>query len=407
MRHIDIADLTPGSVDSTLLQVVLDRYGWRRTGGRRGLYDRWINDQDPQRKLIVPLDSSRPDYRELIEDVLHVLAGSDLAAAHRVLEHLAATPGDEVRFCKDVPTVGAAVLWNVGEELHQAAGSALKASAKASVDRRPKFGNRNAFVAKDFMNAVLMGQNEISSYVVTAYIPPSQRFYDSETHSRAGLLDSGRYHSGREVVEIMRDVLVVTREALDENARTGAYEQFDEAVQYGLSKEMTSAVKGFVNNSDGAAVKIEWSRATNLADKPSMDVANEIDERTISNSEIEFKPTDYPVLKQVEERLEAPTEIDQVTVTGSVEVLTRQVGRVGVIVVNVRSGSPAKKIRVQLPYSSYNTALEAHRLEYPIRVSGRQERRGNYYWLFDPGSLVVLDYEPAQRNLLRNNADET
>jgi hypothetical protein len=396
VRRIDISDLTPERLDSALFRAALDRYGWRQAGGRRGLYDRFTNEKEPRRKLLIPLDPQRPDYQELIEDALHVLAGSELAEANRVLQHLVATPGDEIRFCKDVPTVGGAIPWSVGDELFKSAGNALKASAKASTERRASFGSQNYRIANDFLNAVLMGQTEVGSYVVTAYTPPNQEFFEKESQRREYLFGSSGAHTGREVVQVMRDVLAITREALDENARTERLEQFDEAVQYGLSKEMASAIKSLVAQSDGAAVTIDWSRAFDpLADEADGRQDVVMMERVDSvaepvRSEVEFKPTDYPVLVEVEKRLGAPTQVEEVTVTGTVEVLTRQVGKLGVIVLDVRSGSPASKMRVQLPASDYNRALEAHREEYVIRLRGRQERRGNFFWLRDPSPVTTV-----------------
>lgn len=386
MRHVDVSSLEIDRFDSTLLRAALGRHGWHLQGGQRGLYDRWVNDLEPQRKLLVPLDPSRPDYRELLEDAVHALAASNLAEAGRVLQHLAVAPGDEIRFCKDVQTVGGAVAWNVGEELYSSASDALKASAKATVAKRPNFGNSNAFVAKDFMNAVLMGQTEVGSYVVTAYTPPERPIYERESYRRDAIFERSGIYSGREVVQVMGDVLAVTREALDENARTERLEQFDEAVQYGFSREMAGALKGLVHQSDGAAVTIDWSHVASLAG----DISLPVPRKSLERREVEFKPRDYSVLKEVEKRLSKPTDVEQVQVTGTVEVLTRQVGKPGVIVLNVRSGSPAKKIRVQLPPSTYNRALEAHRREWAVRLNGRQERRGNYYWIFDASGLLVL-----------------
>ena len=386
MKRVDVSNLALETLDSALLRAALGRHGWHRVGGQSGLYDRWVNDAEPRRKLIVPLDSAKPDYHELLEDAVHVLARSELVEASRVLQHLAIAPGDEIRFLKDVETRGGAVAWNVGEELYSAATDALKASAKATVAKRPNFGNSNSYVAKDFMNAVLMGQTEVGSYVVTAYTPPDRAVYEKESYRRDAFFERSGIYSGREVVRVMGDVLAVTREALDESARTERLEQFDEAVQYGFSREMAYALQCLIHQSDGAAVTIDWSRTANLA----VDIGLPAPREGLERREVEIMPADYPILKEVERRLAKPTEVQQVTVTGTVEVLTRQVGKPGVIVLNVRSGSPAKKIRVQLPPSNYNRALEAHRREWAVRLNGRQERRGNYYWIFDASNLAIL-----------------
>lgn len=406
MKHTEASDLALEALDSGQFRAALNRYGWRRAGGREGLYERYTNDLDPDSGLLVPLDSSRPDYEELMQDAVQALAQSDLRDANKVLRQLAPTPGDEVRFCKEISTVSGAIPWNLGDELYKSAGATLKASAKAAIDRKPSFGNTNHYIASEFLKSVLMGQTQVGSFVVTAYTPPEREFFEKESQKRELLLGSSGAHTGRDVVRIMRNVLTVTREALDEATRTERYGQFDEAVQYGLSREMAAALSGLVNQSDGAAVTIDWSRAVRVPDEEASDqeVLYEIREQTttpeLGRSEVEFKPTDRPILENVIKRLGAPMEVDQVTVTGTVEVLTRQVGKLGVIVLNVRSGSPASKMRVQLSIADYNAALEAHSKERVVRLAGRQERQGNYFWLREPSRMKMLGFASGQQGEL-------
>ena len=383
-------------LESEVVQDALHRNGWQRTGGREGLYDRFVNDEIPNESLLIPLDASRPDYPELMADALRALSSHPVRASSLVLQQLAPTPGDEVRFCKEVATVRGSIPWTLGEELFRSAGSALKASAKATIERRPNFGNANYFIANDFMQAVRMGQTQIGSFVVTAYTPPDREFFEKESQKKEVLRGGTGAHTGRDVVALMRDVLSITREALDEADRTDRIEQFDEAVQYGLSKEMASALGGLVNQSDGAAVSIDLGRTVDRGstERPDQSALYELSElapsRRAARTEVEFFPQDYPILQKVVLRLGSPVEVEEVTVTGTVEVLTRQVGKLGVIVLNVRSGSPASKMRVQLPIREYEAALEAHRRERIVRLSGRQERQGNYFWLREPSRLMTL-----------------
>jgi hypothetical protein len=405
----ELAELAPKRMDSAIFRAALDRYGWRQVGGRTGLYERYVNEREPSLKLLIPLDPARPDYQQLLHEALYVLAGSRLAQAEQVVQHLVATPGDEVRFCKDVQTVAGAIPWKIGEELFQSASMALKASAKATIERRASFRNHNYRIANDFLGAALMGQTQVGSYVVTAYTPPEREFFEKESQRRDYLLFGTAANTGRQVVRLMRDVLGIAREALDECARTEQLEQFDEAVQYGFSKEMATALKGLVHRSDGASVAIDWSRtfiprATDSRELPTFDAHRpNFASPAPTPNEVEFKPSDYPILEKVEERLGAPTTVRKVTVTGTVEVLTRQVGQLGVIVLDIRSGSTGSKIRVQLSATDYYRAMEAHREENVVRLSGREERLGNYFWLREPSRLEIVG--PARRPQQRQLGD--
>jgi hypothetical protein len=61
----------------------------------------------------------------------------------------------------------------------------------------------------------------------------------------------------------------------------------------------------------------------------------------------------------------------------------------GVIRLEVITGSQANKLRVRLPEELYELALDAHREDLAISVTGRQEREGMYYWLYDPADIEL------------------
>jgi hypothetical protein len=63
----------------------------------------------------------------------------------------------------------------------------------------------------------------------------------------------------------------------------------------------------------------------------------------------------------------------------------------GVIRLDVLSGSLAKKLRVRLEGEHYNLALDAHKDGLGFAVTGRQEREGPYYWLYDPREAELVE----------------
>jgi hypothetical protein len=231
-----------------------------------------------------------------------------------------------------------------------------------------------------------MGQTEPGSYVVTAYAPPLQRFFEREAQKKDARQSLAGSHTGREVVEVMSGALQVTREVVDVYRQNNHVEEFDEAVEHGLSRELALAVQRLVDQSDGAAVSVEWNTSISQEDVGIVDFSP----RT-GVTEIEFSPSDYEILGQAAVRLGSVKDSSDVTVTGSVEVLTRRVGTVGIVALNVLSGSPAKKLRVRLPPSDYEIALEAHRRMEAVRVTGRQERSGNFWWLYEPRDIELIE----------------
>jgi hypothetical protein len=333
----------------------------------------------------VPLDTTKPDYDELLSDALSSLTALHADAVQNVLRALTLRPGDELKFRKHSDTPLGTIRWDRGRSLIEAASDTLVASAKASSDRRPAFRNSNWFIAREFLQSILMGQTEVGSYVVTAYAPPDRQLFERESQKRAGTRPSSHeIHTGREVVEVMAGALQVTREAIDQFRQSNRVEEFDDTVEHGVSRELAVAVQKLVNESDGASVTVEWSQDFDGLLLPTGSVRTGV-------TEVEFSPTDYSVLERVSSRLASATDSHHVTVVGSVEVLTRKVGTVGVVAINVMRGAAAKKIRVRLPVNQYELALEAHRRMEAIKVTGRLERSGNYYWLYDADDVEIVE----------------
>ncbi|NKQ55380.1 hypothetical protein HFP15_21060 [Amycolatopsis sp. K13G38] len=379
------ASLDRSRVTPTRLSAALSKFGWRVVGGKDGLYTRWLHGDDRSTRVLVPLDATKPDFDELITDAVTSLAALHIDSARQVLRTLTSRPGDELKFRKHTDSPIGTIAWDLGQSLIGAATETLSASAKATSDRRPAFRNSNWFIARDFLQSVLMGQTEVGSYVVTAYTPPDREFFERESQKQTSNRRSSEgIHTGREVIEVMTGALKVTREAIDLYQRSKRVEEFDDAVEHGVSRELTTAIQQLVRGVDAASVSVEWS-----TDFDSLVLPQESARTGIT--EVEFTPSDYPILERASIRLADTRDSSTVTVVGSVEVLTRKVGTVGVVAINVLRGTSARKVRVRLPAEKYELALDAHRRMEAIRVTGRQERSGNYYWLYDAADVEIVE----------------
>jgi hypothetical protein len=200
------------------------------------------------------------DYRDLLREVIGRLASTRDPQAERMLGRLGSGDllRDQVRFRKDVQTVAGAISWPAGEDLVTSARKALVAAAKAQRSRRAYYGNRNSKFAQSYLSSVLMGQTEVGSYVVTALPPVDQSFPEKELSPGSSSLAGVASHSGRDITERMVSALESTREALDHFFRNSSMAGFDEGIDDGISYEMTQAVKGLLDQSDGADISVEW-----------------------------------------------------------------------------------------------------------------------------------------------------
>ncbi|MQY14240.1 hypothetical protein SRB5_44020 [Streptomyces sp. RB5] len=384
MSDVDFSRIASSLTDSEVARI-LERSGWEKFGGQETLYSRWRpRDSHHGRGVLLPENQSMADYRELFVQAISQIWDVGDASVKRILGRaVTSSPlGDEVRFHKEAHTISGTIPWPSGEDLYSAARRSMIVAAKSRKSRLPYYGNANSYIARSFLDSVLMGQTDVGSYVVTAYVPPDEVFTEKmiPAGSTVPLLGS---HSGREITKGLMEVLQTTREAVDHFTSTGSSHGFIENVRGGLCYEITQAVRDLVRNSDGAEVSVEMHLAADLFAPPS------VDRHTLA-----FTPADYPILEKAGNMLAATARPQNVTVIGTVTLLNRPTaGSPGVVRLDVMSGTPAKKMRVRLKVEDYDLAVDAHRDNLALKVSGRQEIEGRYYWLYEPTEVELIPLE--------------
>lgn len=372
-------DRATGNVTHERLAVLLVNLGWESYAGKPDLYSRWRRQGDSGH-ILLPLNPEMADYRELLREAVAKLAISKTPHVDRLILRLSAGMSlrDEVRFRKEVSTSAGTVSWPLGEELILSARKALIAAAKSRKSRRAYFGNRNAKFAQSYLSSVLMGQTDIGSYVVTALPPVDQIFPEKEAPSDQAAIHNIAGYTGRDITKSMVTALESTREALDHYRNTGSLAAFEAGVKHGISYELTQAVGGLVNETEGADITVEWDAFSAEGEAGSL-------------IKLEFDGGERSALISASNRLAATAEPELVRVTGTVTLLQRpKPGDPGIIRLHVLSGSHANKLRVRLPEELYELALDAHRDDLAIAVTGRQEREGAYYWLYDPSDIDLV-----------------
>jgi hypothetical protein len=366
------------SQDPRRIAAFLTRHGWELSGGRDGLYNRYryrSGRSDPeQQSVILPLAPSWVDYDELLgELLLRVEAISPDAGALMVKELLLERgPGDELKFRKDVSTIGGAVAWAAGRGLIGAAENILLAGAKTRLSRRAYYGQANGRFAHRFLDSVLMGQTEIGSYVVTAFAPPHESFPDKSPKIDAPSIAGLGTYTGREIVESVVGGLESTIEALEHYKATNSMSGFERGVSSGVSREMVEAVRLMVVDSEGADVTVEWSGEVVTSQSfPAV-------------TRLAFEASAAPVLERAGHTLASLEPAEHVTAVGRLSLVSRpKRGEMGVVRLKVTAGSEASTLQIRLGDEAFEVAAAAIAHEEEVQVTGRQERDGNRYWLYD------------------------
>lgn len=387
MNRDEITQFSSTLTDSEV-SLVLERNGWERFGGQASIYSRWRPASNREaRSIVLPENQELADYQELLtQAVAQILAEGD-QHLRGMLERISAlrSLGDEVRFHKEARTARGTIPWLAGEDLYSGARRSMIVAAKTRRSRLAYYGNANSHLARSFLDSVLMGQTDVGSYVVTAYVPPEEIFTDRKLAPGSTTPLTGN-HTGRDITKGLLEVLETTREAVDHYNSTGSTHGFLESVNHGMCYEITQAVRDLVRNSDGAEVAVEMHIAADLFESPALD-----------RRALDFSPADYPVLEKAGNVLAATARPQNVTVTGTVTLLNRPAhGSPGVIRLDVISGTSAKKMRVRLSAADYDLAVDAHRDNLALRVSGRQEIDGRYYWLYEPTLVELVEITRAE-----------
>jgi hypothetical protein len=242
-----------------------------------------------------------------------------------------------------------------------------------------------------------MGQTAPGSYVVSAFVP-TRGVVPLTGHHNVGESQERLFDPTSEEVASTRLIgistwtaMAATAEAVKHYRDTGSTAAFQDLVSRGVSHEMTMALRGLVEGSDGAEISVEWD--------PVVPIPKEMPAPTI-----ELRPADVDVLTRGSGELLAKVATpERATFTGWVHLLTKKEARgPGVIgVTNITYEKPAR-VRVHLGEEDYHRALIAHDEDRAVIVEGVIEREGNIYWMYQArlvGVLASLDEIRKQHRL--------
>jgi hypothetical protein len=345
------------------------------------------------------LDREAPDYggsmRAALADIDRLVAQDTLTS--NIPARLIVEPSDNFRFRADSAAPIGLIAWMQGERLITSARKVLSAGAKTHIEHQSYYGNRFGQFANRYLDTVLMGQTAPGSYVVTAFAPAAG--FVPLSVSRIGTpplfeLDSDITSTRAIGLSVMR-AAEATKEAVEHYRERGSLSGFEELVSSGVSYEMTVALSGLVEGSDGADISVEWDPALEpSADGPS--------------TRVEIQPSDLEVLTRASSHLAANVAPPRrVTFMGRVHLLTqREAGGPGVIGIENLSPDKPKKLRVHLSDEDYHRVLRAHDENRAVLVEGQMEREGNIYWVYDGRLVDVLAPVEEIRNEIQARSVE-
>ncbi|OFN35761.1 hypothetical protein HMPREF2562_07105 [Corynebacterium sp. HMSC077G07] len=315
--------------------------------------------------VFLPHNPEAPDFERIAYRALTELA--DLSAAN-VVEELATSQLrlerslDKFVVSTDGPAVRSGVVeWHMGARLVEGLGEVLKSGARVSHEPKRWYQGSHRVIANNYLDSCLMGQTEVGSYVVKAFVPATAAL----SISNSAKMKKHSQVSSREVTETVFASVQATKEVLEEFRKDKDPDAFGWAMTQGVSVEMLTGFRNLIGT-DETEVSVEFIKTE--ADEPS--VVSYRGAVVLEPTLTEAVEAGIATLKQAPQ----PTEM---VVAGEVIGLMRQWDEPDSRRIKMRGTGRDGKTRVftgHLNESDYDKALEAHGRGVFLEVSGIAEK---------------------------------
>ncbi|WP_157228631.1 hypothetical protein [Nocardia brevicatena] len=359
------------------LTVALEEIGWQYAGGRRGEYARLREPGEASRHsqmVIVPLDTSSPSYVEDMLGVVRFLSQGHWLQAWRrgVSPRLSMGEMDVLKLRKETGAPPGLIPWREGEEFVMSARNILLSGAKTFREKRRHYRNLYGQFANRFLDAVMMGQTEPGSYVISAYTPISEAIPLQALKADTIGFPNVDFVYTRDITESVISSIEAVSDALSHFRSHANLDGFIEGVSGGISYELTKALSIVTASATEANIKFELART-------GIDV-------TRVEKEYVFEAEDSTILSRVSARfLEDESERAPETIVGKVRLLSRaESDQPGTVGIDIFHGHEANKVRVTIDQvDQYHAALVAHEDGTFVEVTGNMEREGNLWRMYN------------------------
>ena len=320
-------------------------------------------------EVLVPLNSTFRDYPIRMAEVLDTLSAAEKRPQLELFEDLTTSSMDVIRLhlidpdveAGSVPLEDAAMMGTRARDL-------LSAAACAAKSPRPVYGPKRPDEVSTYIRSVRMGQTEHGSYVLKLLspVPP----YLSESEPTCGQLEidgieppASEQPFARRVTMQLAIALDAARASALTAAGNGRMAAFEEAVRSGVSANLCDAIAGFAARKRRLDISISWALSRPVSGTPP--------------SRITFAPDTFPTIEEAARLFRESAPREDFEVYGPVVKCQRdQNAGEGEVTVHAFVEERLRRIAITLDATEYGVAVDAHRLEQPIRCTGRLVKDG-------------------------------
>jgi hypothetical protein len=350
--------------------------GWERDGNWRGAGVWRLGEQA---RLLIPEQGHRDDDEDLIREALRKVAKYEQRPERDILLEIT-EPMVDTQYFKVHPNAPAgSIPLPVGMRAVTGIHDLIKAAA-TTVENGPRllFEGRRSSRIETFLQSVLLGSAAPGSYVLTARIPAQP-----VTQQQLFGTSPDEEFSGRAVARQLRLATQAAYEATELVVRQhGEFSVFYDALERGVSANLCRALSelGGQGKQNPFEIGFAWARGVR-GDEPT--------------GEIAFTSTMPAVLARAGDELAALARGGTAEITGEITDLHDRRGErprvkiAGQLRLHGATNYPRRSIWVVLTASDYDLAIDAHRNEQNVAVSGRLNPGGRRLELHATAFLVI------------------
>lgn len=366
------------AVDPVALRAYAVAQGWKFAEeyslNGRSFGDIYLSEADENLEILLPNSSRFPDYAASVAQAISAMSEIELRDELQILKDIQVSGTDVLR----VRAIGAdesgSIDVEAGVSLFRSSHDLLLAAACAVGQKKRVYKAGKNSDATEYMKNVKFGQTEVGSFIVTLLSPVPPLMSGGQQEGLWPEFDQEPFE--RQVTRILGNAMEQVQKAVARVNSGYGIEEFEEAVELGVSANLCAATSKLIESGDGLDLSLTWAQSRKAP---------------LPRSSFKFGLEDGRILNEAARLLKDKAPRPDEDLTGFVTKLSRSESRVpGTITIKAIVDDRMTSITTELPEDMYAEATVAHADRNTISISGDLVREGQRWKLNNPRDLTVL-----------------
>jgi hypothetical protein len=373
-----------GSLKPTAISNYLRVNGWsevRRVEGELTVFGK-PNKEGKKQLIWMPISDRFSDYAPMVSRLIKTVADTEEKSELQIMDDLQTVSiGDVicVRTFNPLDIHDHTIPFMDGVSLLSRSRMIAMAAASSAVKKRPIHPRHPAFQVIQFIQNLRLGQTERGSYMIKL-IAPIKEIPKRETGELHGMPEEIPF-TRRVVMELVK-CLNALKDVAEDNRDRGRFlfSTFLDVVPSGVSANLCEALIDDDEEKESSPIEVSvtWSYVLKLPEY-------------LSTVPIKFDSTVFPYLRQAAKEFRARNP-EIVTVSGWVHTLEKEsLSGPGNIRIIGRIDGKLRSVRVHLDAEIYDTAIDAHKKDDLVSVTGKLLVEGTQYRLENPTNFHITE----------------